>query len=394
MPRRSTLLFIHASADLYGSDITLLQLVSGLDPERFRSVVVVPYEGPLVGRLRAAGAETFVYPDLPVVRRKYMNPKGAVHLVASTLRSARWLATLVHDWNVALVHSNTLAVVLSSAAIRLTRVPNVYHVHEIPTRPRILASFMATLSSAISTLVVANSRATAEHYRRIRNLAGTPIEVILNGIDETRLRERHQEPSPRSLVGAGPEDVVFTLVGRINLWKGHSVFLDAAERLATEQANVRFLIAGDSFAGQEHLTEAVDRRIESSDALRGRTKRVPHVAEVGIVYAASDVVVVPSTEPEPFGLVAAEAMAMGLPVVASRIGALPEIVEHARTGLLVEPGDAVSLGRAMGDLCRSPACRAEMGWQGRKLFERRFRVERYVEEFAQVYEHLLSRNRG
>lgn len=386
---RSTLLFVHASADLYGSDITLLQLVRRLDPRRFRCVVLVPYDGPLVGRLRAAGAETIVYPNLPVVRRKFMNPKGVLLLAALSLRAARRIAAIVRDRDVALVHSNTLAVVLAGPAVWLTRRPHVCHVHEIPTRPRPLAAFLAMLSSATSTLVVANSRTTAEHYRQIRHLFKTPVEVVMNGVDETRLRD-HTVQDPRSLAGAGPGDVVFTLVGRVNSWKGHWVFLDAAERLAAEQEGVRFLMAGDSFAGQEHLSKAVDRRIESSSVLRGRATRVPHVAEVGGVYAASDVVVVPSTEPEPFGLVAAEAMAMGLPVVASRIGALPEVVEHGRTGLLVEPGDAISLARAMGELGRSPARRAEMGEAGRERFGRCFRVERYVDEFGRLYERLLG----
>jgi glycosyltransferase involved in cell wall biosynthesis len=150
------------------------------------------------------------------------------------------------------------------------------------------------------------------------------------------------------------------------------------------------LIVGDSFAGQEQLSEAVDLRIESSHILRARALRLPHAAEVGSVYEASDVVVVPSIEPEPFGLVAAEAMAAGLPVIASRIGGLPEIVDDHRTGLLVDPGDADSLLAAMRKLSASSSRRAEMGRQGRECFERRFRVDRYVEEITLVYEELLS----
>ena len=385
----STLLFIHASADLYGSDITLLQIVSGLDREKFRCIVILPYDGPLVPRMRESGAEVVVCPALPVIRRQYMNPRGALYLTASWLRFAPRIAALIRKRDVALVHSNTLAVSLGGLAVRLTRRPHVCHVHEILRSPRAAASLLATLSSATATLVVANSRATAEHLRRTRLFSSTPTEVVLNGVDEARLH-RHKEASLRSLVGASAEDVVFTLIGRVNQLKGHSVFLDSAERLAAETPNARFLIVGDSFAGQEHLSSALDRRIESSDILRGRARRTPHVAEVGAVYGSSDVVVVPSTEPESFGLVAAEAMAMGLPVIASRIGALPEVVEHGRTGLLVEPGDAGSLARAMGELGLSPARRAEMGEAGRERFERLFKVERYIEEFGRLYERLLG----
>jgi glycosyltransferase involved in cell wall biosynthesis len=387
---RSTLLFVHASADLYGSDITLLQLVSGLDRERFEVLVVVPYGGPLVSRLRQAGAEVLVRSDLPIIRRQYMSAGGILHLALS-VRSLWWLVNLIRERKVALVHNNTLGVLPAGLAARLVGCTRVWHVHEIITRPRIVASLLATLSSAASNVVIANSRATADHYRRTRLAASAPIEVILNGVDESRLNGPAHKPL-RSVIGAGPNDTVFTLVGRINRWKGHSVFLDAAERFAAESEGVRFLIVGDSFAGQETLTKAVDRRIESSRALRGRTVRLSHVAQVGPVYEASDVVVVPSIEPEPFGLVAAEAMAAGLPVIASRIGALPEVVDEGRSGLLVDPGDAASLVAAMRELHASPLRRAKMGRKARERFERRFRVDRYIEDFTRIYEDLLSKD--
>jgi glycosyltransferase involved in cell wall biosynthesis len=386
---RSTVLFVHASADLYGSDITLLQLVCGLDRERFEALVVVPYGGPLVSRLRRAGAEVLVRSDLPVIRRQHMSAGGILHLALS-VRSLWWLANLVRERKVALVHNNTLGVLPAGLASRLAGCTGVWHVHEIITRPRIVASLLATLSSAASDVVVANSQATADHYGRTRLATSAPIEVIPNGVDESRLDGPAQEPL-RSVVGAGPGETVFTLLGRINRWKGHSVFLDAAERFAAESEGVRFLIVGDSFAGQESLTEAVDHRIGSSRTLRGRTVRLSHVAEVGRVYGASDVVVVPSIEPEPFGLVAAEAMAAGLPVIASRIGALPEVVDEDRTGLLVDPGDAASLVAAMRELQASPMRREKMGREARERFERRFRVDRYIEDFTRVYDDLLSK---
>lgn len=385
-------LFVHASADLYGSDITLLQLVSGLERNEFRATVVVPYDGPLVARLRDAGAEVLVCPGLPVIRRQNMNPGGLLRLVIS-LRSVWWLAGLIRRRNVALVHGNTLAVSPVGFAAWLARRPLVWHVHEIVVGPRSIAAFLATLSSLLSTVVVANSKATADHYRRTRLATSTPIRVVLNGVEESRVSARAEMPL-RPVVGAGPGDVVFTLIGRINRWKGHSVFLSAAELLAAQFENVRFLIVGDSFAGQEQLSEAVDRRIEASDVLRGRAIRLPHTAEVGGVYEASDVIVVPSTEPEPFGLVAAEAMAAGLPVIASRIGALPEIVDDHRSGLVVEAGDAAALATAMRALSTSPSRRAEMGRLGRERYEICFRVDRYVGQFAELYQALLNDTPG
>lgn len=384
-----TILFVHASADLYGSDITLLQLVAGLDRNRFKALVVLPYDGPLVPHLREAGAEVIVRPEIPVIRRQHMNPTGLLRLLVA-LRSVGWLAKFICQRDVTLVHCNTLAVALVSLAAKLSGRPQVWHVHEIIVRPRTIASVLATLSSVMSTLIVANSRATADHYCRTRVISSTPIRIILNGVDEPRLQDS-KTAELRTLLRARPKEVVFALVGRINRLKGHSVFLDAAEHLAAELEGVRFLIVGDSFAGQEHLTKAVDERIRSSEILRERVTRLPYVADVVSVYEACDVVVVPSIEPESFGLVAAEAMAAGLPVIASRIGALPELVEDERTGLLSDPGDTASLLKAMRSLGVSPLLRDEMGRRGRQRFEREFRVQRYVREFNEVYEELAGR---
>ena len=392
----SEVLFVHASADLYGADIALLQLISNLDRNRFRATVIVPYDGPLVARLRSIGTEVIVYTDLPVLRRRYMNPRGLLRLSISSVRSAQWLLGFIRRRNIALVQSNTLAVLISGGiAARLARRPHIWHVHEILTHPRIVAIVLATLSSALSTLVVANSRATANHYRRTRIAGSTPIRVVPNGVDENRVRRDPEARDPgaalRGRVGSGSRDVVFTLIGRVNRLKGHSVFLDAAERLiAGGIDNAFFLMVGDSFVGLKHLSDAVDTRIQASDKLRGRVIRLPHVADVAQVYAASDAVVVPSTEPESFGLVAAEAMAAGLPVIASRIGALPEVVEDQSTGILVDPGRAASLSAAMEDLGSSPARRAAMGRAGRDRFEKSFRVERYVKEFSKAYDEIIE----
>ena len=387
----SELLFVHASADLYGADIALLQLISGLDRNRFRATVIVPYSGPLVGRLRSIGAEVIVYKNLPVLRRQYMNLRGLLRLSVSSARSARWLMGFIRRRDISVIQSNTLAVLISGGlAARLARRPHVWHVHEILTHPRIVALALATLSSALSTLVVANSQATAAHYRRTRIAGSTPVKTVPNGVDESRIG-CGSGAALRRAVGAGPDDVVFTLIGRINRLKGHSIFLDAAESFVTQCTdNARFLIVGDSFAGQERLSEAVDGRIEASNKLRGRAIRLPHVADVADVYAASDAIVVPSVEPESFGLVAVEGMAAGLPVIASRIGALPEVVEDQRTGILIDPGRAPSLLAAMKVLSRSPTRRAAMGRAGRERYEKRFRVERYVKEFSGVYREITG----
>src|SRR5215217_1059242 len=107
---KSTVLFLHSSAGLYGADVSLLQLVAGLDRNKFRAVVVVPDNGSLIAHLQEVGAEAIVYSNLPVLRRQYTNPRGLFHLAVAFIRSVPWLVDLVYKRNVDLVHGNTLAV--------------------------------------------------------------------------------------------------------------------------------------------------------------------------------------------------------------------------------------------------------------------------------------------
>jgi glycosyltransferase involved in cell wall biosynthesis len=110
--------------------------------------------------------------------------------------------------------------------------------------------------------------------------------------------------------------------------------------------------------------------------------------EVDDVLGAADALVVPSTLPEPLGLVALEGAAAGLPVVASDAGGLREVVEHGRTGLLVAPGDPAALASALDGLARDPGMASALGAAGAARVARRFTAARMVEELEALYGRL------
>ena len=197
---RSTLLFVHGAADLYGFDITLLQLVSGLDREdsmpSWLFLMTARSFHACSGRRRG------LRPPRPSGTPTPVHECGGVFHLALSLRSIWWLVNLIRERKVALVHANGLGVLPAGLATRLVGCAWVWHVHEIVIQPRIVASLLATLSSAASNVVIANSRATAEHYRQTRFASSAPIEVILNGVDESRLCGSVEDPL-RSLDRSG-----------------------------------------------------------------------------------------------------------------------------------------------------------------------------------------------
>jgi glycosyltransferase involved in cell wall biosynthesis len=111
------------------------------------------------------------------------------------------------------------------------------------------------------------------------------------------------------------------------------------------------------------------------------------------LYAAADVLLLPS-EDEPFGLVILEAMAAGVPVVASRSGGIPEIVEHGKSGRLVEPGDVDGFASALREVLTQRELRDSLVEEGRKLVEGHFSLKRFVDEVVEVYDEVLGLRPG
>jgi glycosyltransferase involved in cell wall biosynthesis len=180
--------------------------------------------------------------------------------------------------------------------------------------------------------------------------------------------------------------LLVALVGRINRWKGQQLLVAAAERLAEGQ-KIQFVFAGSAPPGQEQFQRDLEARIAGSPA-RDRLL-LTGFRDPWPVYDASDVVVVPSTEPEPFGLVALEAMLAGVPVIAAGHGGLVEFVEEGVNGLLVTPNDPVALATAISTLARDAAMRQRLGARGRELAEERFSPQRYVGAMIQALERAM-----
>jgi glycosyltransferase involved in cell wall biosynthesis len=386
---RTTILFFHASAELYGSDQTLLQLARGLDRERFRCVVALPRLGPLVEPLRAAGATVELGP-LCVCGRATLAPRGLLSAARDLPRSIAWARALIRRHQPDVVHTNTIVVPPGAFAARAEGVPHVTHVHEIMLRPRWLARGLAGLFGGLSDVVVANSEATRSHLLGLDPRLERHARVVRNGVPEFAPRAGIAcAADARRELGIDPDAAWIVLVGRVNALKGQALLLDAFERVADVRPDARLLFAGDAPPGQDRFVAELERRIAAS-RFRERVVRLPFRRDVDVLYRAADVVAVPSLLPESFGLVAAEAMTCERPVVAARHGGLLEVVEDGVTGLHFTPGDADELARALARLLDQPGFARELGQTGRARQRELFGVSRYCREFEALYAELAA----
>lgn len=386
--------FFHQSSDLYGSDRVLLDLAEAVQQNGGEAVVLLPDEGLLTNECRARGIECHAV-DVLKVSRATFSPRGLWRLAKGWRRSLAAFDGVLGDRRVDLVHSNTIAVLGGALWARKRRIPHLWHVHEIIERPALAAWTFPLLVRLLSDRVVCNSHATCRWLLAAQPKLVAMTDVVWNGVrapaepadTDTRLNELHSAFRPdgaRLAVG---------LVGRINRWKGQQFLMDAMDTLhARGVRDVSVVFVGSPPPGQDHFLADLHRRIAASP-LRGMVVVRKFTQEVWPAFTALDIVCVPSTEPEPFGLVAIEAMAMSRPVVASNFGGLTEIVVDGLTGRLFKPGDAHLLADALKGLLDDETSRWSMGQAGRQRFEDKFSVLRMVERFTAIYLDAMAAQR-
>ncbi|MFI6424068.1 glycosyltransferase family 4 protein [Promicromonospora sp. NPDC050880] len=368
----TTVLLAHASAELYGSDLQLVETAAACAEAGATVVVALPDHGPLAARLAAVGARVEVL-DTPVLRKAQLSPRGLVGLAGHTVRALGPMVRLIRRLRPAAVLVNTLTIPAWLVAARLAGVAPVCHVHEAEADvPRVLRWGLAA-PLLLARCVVVNSQAARGVVVGDLPALGRRTRVVYNGVPGPDVPPEAPRPPQ------GPAHVV--LVGRLSPRKGNDVALEAVARLRRAGRDVRLALCGSVFSGYEWYEEQLRQRAAEPD-LAGAVE-LPGYVEPWDWFARADVVVVPSRV-EPFGNVAVQALLARRAVVVSRTQGLAEIVRDGETGLLVPPGDADALAEAVGALLDAPDRAAALAEAGRRDAEERFGAARYRADLREV----------
>lgn len=384
----STILFVHQSADLYGSDRVLANVVVGCKAAGHTPIVLLPCEGELSTVFRTAGIEVKIG-EVIKLSRSLLSPRGLLSLPGRLRRALSFINGVVAGRTIDVVHSNTLAVLGGALWARRHRVPHLWHVHEIIESPRFMSFAFPWLVYALSDIAIANSKRTAAWLAERVPRLGRNTQVVWNGIERNFPFDAAQREQLRGEWGFGPETVVLGLVGRVNRLKGHTLLLAALEQVAVAFPQHKFglVFAGSPPPGQEHFLATLQDEISRSP-LSDRVRLIGFQTEVWPLWDAVDIAVVPSTEPEAFGLVAIEAMASGKPVIAAGHGGLMEIVEDGVTGFFFVPKSLDGLQVAIKKLANDPDLRRRMGEAGQVRQQQLFSAGSQVTKFIGVYQQL------
>jgi len=214
----------------------------------------------------------------------------------------------------------------------------------------------------------------------------TPDQVVTvyNAIDPDVFVSsgRTDRRGVRTKLGIAPNTPVVLTVGRLNPEKGHRYLLESIQIARQHIPDLRALIVGEGPLREKLEATTRSLHLEAVVSFLGWQE------DVASLMVASDLFVLPSTR-ESFGLVILEALALGLPVIAARVGGVPEIIKTGETGILVEPGDTEGLAKAMMWALTNLAQAGQLARQGQAMVRRHFSVEAMVKAVSRVYDEVL-----
>ena len=385
---RPTVLQIIPKLDSGGAERTVVEMSDAIVRAGGRALVLAE-DGRLAADVRAAGGEII---DFPAATK---NP-------LKIWSNSRGIARIVAAESVDLIHARSRAPAWSALlACRRLGLPFVTTYHGAYNETgRIKRAYNSVMAQ--SDIVIANSNYTAGLIASRYNTPPAKIRVIYRGIDPVRFDAMRVEPERiaklRDAWGVAPTARVILQTARLTGWKGQTVLIEAAGKLLAEGrlGDAVVVLAGEA-QGRDGYVAQLNARIRSL-GLEGRVVLAGHVDDVPAAYMTAHVTVVASTEPEAFGRSAAEAEAMGCPVIATNIGAPPETVRAApafsadqATGWLVNPGDAVELADVLAASMAMPdAERSAMGARARRYVLQAFSLDALKQQTLAVYDERLG----
>lgn len=357
---------ISTPSGIGGAEVVLLDIVAGGTDRGWEQTVLNPFAASRSEQLgqRLEGVAYEAFPVAPAARTR------------SAPRAMRWLSRRVGELQPSvlqayLVHAAWLAALVRPRAAPV-RVLSHQHGMHLRAQGRDLAARVDRRLGARYDQVVACSEAVraflVDDYRYPAEL----VSSIRNGWSGN--------PLPRSRDEARPPTIVCTANFRAQ--KGHEVLIDAFERVASEIPNARLRLLGD---GPEH--DALTRRL-AAKSLLGRVDLPGSQRDIWPDLANADVFALASHY-EPLGIAVLEAMAAGLPVVATAVDGIPELVQPGVSGELVAAGDSGAMARSLVDLLRDPDRAASLGRAGREFAERN-RMSETVAAYYELFEDLVA----
>lgn len=379
---------IQPSANLDGSAFSGLLLANGLKAHGYTTCVWFAHAGPMLERYRSAGHEVMVVPHKSWLRTDRIC--GFIKNFVQEIATARRMQTALIRKGVDVVYVNSVVSLAGAIAGKRAGLPVVWHLRELYTdvggemcAPKLFRSMIRRIVEFCSNRCVSISEAVTnnlmgERYRHaliIPNAGGPDYDHLLD-LDTSDLRVE---------MGIPANSMVLGVPGTLRPMKGHSFLLAALPAVVSRYPELSVLIPG---GGEVKYLQELEALVERN-GLAQNVHFLGSISEMTRFYGLCDIVCIPSRA-EPFGRTVIESMAYQLPVVATRVGGIPEIIDDGVNGILVEYNDKRALSDSIFTLIESKDERGRLGLAAREKYFREFQTSVYQEKIFQVVSTLIE----
>lgn len=379
------ILYLHAGAEMYGADKILLELVTGLDKTKFNPIVILPNEGVLKEKLQKKGISTYVI-NYPILRRKYFNLKGIINYSVDYFKYSRKIIDFLNKrkLKIDIIHVNTTAVLEGIYLKKRFHAKMLWHVHEITLKPTFIFKIICWLIGKYADQCVVVSKAVKNHLISSHSVSEEKIKVIYNGVNSKAFNSSVPCNYLYKEFSVPKDSIIVGMIGRVNAWKGQNDFLDATVPLLEIHKKLYIFIVGSAFAGEEWRVDKLKERI-GKEKCNSRIRYSPFREDNAAIQNFFDVLVLPSTNPDPLPTVVLEAMACGKPIVGYAQGGITEMVVDKYNGFLISPSNKENMGEKIAYLISNKDEAISLGKNSRKRQIRYFSVNTFLFNFQNIY---------
>jgi glycosyltransferase involved in cell wall biosynthesis len=390
MNKKIKVLFISHSSSMWGAERSLFLLLKHINRNKFEPIMVLPSSGLLKDEIDRLKITTYI-----IKSPWWIDSKNKAHFFKSILRHGKKIIfeilallkiyKIIRKEKIDIIYTNTI-VNFSGALISLFyRIPHVWHIREILEDNPNLSSFLSnkiifSFISKTSKIVIANSFATASQFDNIKSKG--KLEVIHNAVEIQNFKNKKI-----SINKSNNSDWIVAVIGALQIRKGQEDVIKAVKIVKKNMPNVKLYIVGDGDKEyKKHLENLIIKLdLEESVIFTGYRNDVPKL------LPKFKVVIMPSWN-EPFGRVAIEAMATGIPVIAVNVGGPKEIVEEGISGYLVPPRCPKLIAQKIIYLYQNSSIRIKLGNNAKIIAEEKFTFEKYTEKIENILYKLILRD--
>jgi glycosyltransferase involved in cell wall biosynthesis len=378
---------MHGYRNVGGGEYSIYYLIKNLKRDVFVPIVFFTHENEVVQRMKEDGVPLVHVPLGETITSVYRdsigrNPTSFLKYIWFLSAGISRTSALLKEHRIDLLHSHdNLSKIIGGPAAWRARIPVICHCRDL-LKESVIEKLLIYYQLLFMDRILAVSEGNCRLFRVFGRIPGK-VRIIYNGIDLSKFDIEKTGGLVRSDFGIGKGEFVVGIIGMFDRIKGHTYLFRALHRMAANGRNDFIcLVVGEGRERDEIRRDVYEKELHDRVKFLGYRNDIPDLLRL------MDVVVMPSLQ-ESFPRVPLEAMAMKVPVIASTVGGLPESVIHGETGILVPPGDSVSLHDALMYLYRNPDVRKKMGEAGRKRVEGNFNIESNIRATEALYLEIL-----